>query len=56
MRWLFLLLFLISCSNNTPYNQTSLNNFNYSDDFNLEKFKSKLDLYVMESSYPDINE
>ena len=56
MKWLLLVLFLISCSSNKYLSNTVPKKFNFSDEVSLEDFKLKLNYYVKESVYPDINE
>ena len=57
MKKYFLLLLLIySCGYPSQNNNSIKTNLNFNQNMNIEKFKSLLDQYVKESSYPNINE
>ena len=47
-----IIFFLISCTSSS----TKKNEFTYSDEMTFEQFKLKLNEYVKNSPYPDINE
>ena len=53
-RFLFLILFLNSCSGNSEKVNLQ-NDFQFNDDLSFEEFKTKLDEYAIKNPYPNID-
>ena len=54
-KFLITFLFLIGCVTNQANDNNNISDLNYDEDLSFEEFKIKLEVYAINSPYPNID-